>query len=209
MITIPLTEEIRQKAKMYIEANMPPERLRHCPRRNWYYDDEAIVADISRNPNYVGLLGEIAIHKIHGISVDDCLRRRTLYKSDEGFDIDIFGGTYDIKTLRTAIPPQIYYRYNVNATCKEKYKNKGYIFNSLLKDESTLFSVGFLPKELFYEKAILHKVGDVSKTGNNFVFPNESYDIGINELEPIELMFPQEKEITRPHIKPNSLDGWM
>jgi hypothetical protein len=209
MITIPLTEETRQKAKTFIDQYMPISKLKDYSTRGWFYEREKIMSDASLDPNYVGLLGEIAVYQLNGMTVNTFFDKRSKFKSDDGFDINLNGETYDIKTLRSKIYPRDDYRFNVITSCEKKIKNRGYIFNSLLSDESAIVVVGFIAREEFFQKAKFHLKGEtVAKNG--FVFPCDAYDISINDLKHIEILFSNERTVEKQQIKKSTgLVDWL
>ena len=88
---------------------------------------------------------------------------------DGGVDATISGMTFDIKTMGRTVTPRIDYVNNILQS-QTKYKVDGYIFASLNKNTMDLTICGWLPKQLFFERATLHDKGETRTRADNTTF---------------------------------------
>lgn len=181
-----LSEEEYQEILRYVDTHLPWDWMLK-------YDlGELRIPKNELNPNAKGLLGECALGKHEGKSVDQILRERPIRESDIGWDIVIGGIKYDIKTLQTIQRPTTRFRFNIKKSTIEKHKqNDGYIWISMVQYVSRVppfywLVAGWMLKDEFLEKAVFHEAGELSMTGNKFVFQSATYDIGIKKLHPFK-----------------------
>jgi len=148
----------------------------------WHYEKE------KRNPNATGIIGEWGVLKNQGhTKLHEFLSNRPRRRSDPG-DVNGDFGVFDIKTNVWNLPPESmlgksYYCGNVEAKHKDKDFLDGFIFTTFVRPERTLYIMGYLAKEEFFEVAKFHKKGE-SKV-NGFTFPIDAYDIHYARLKPI------------------------
>ena len=183
---IDLTEEEYHKILHYVDTYLPWDwMLKHD-------SGELGIPENELNPNTKGVLGECALGKYEGKPVEQILKERPIRESDTGWDIVIGDLKYDIKTLQTIRRPDLHFRYNVLKSTINKHKaNDGYIWVSMVVYVGRTVPfywlvTGWMLKDEFLEKAILHEIGELSMTGNQFIYEVPTYDIGIKELHPFK-----------------------
>ncbi|MCK4265977.1 MAG: hypothetical protein KAX31_01780 [Thermoplasmata archaeon] len=181
-----LTEEEYQEILRYVDVNLP---------WDWMLKHDSGELKIPRNelnPNAKGILGECALAKHEGKSVSQTLAERPIRESDAGWDIVIGELKYDIKTLQTIRRPNLKFRFNIKKSTIDKNKeNDGYIWISMviyvgLTVPFYWLVAGWMLKDEFLRKAILHKAGELSMTGNKFVYEVATYDISLRKLHPFK-----------------------
>jgi len=180
-----LTEEEYKGILEYVDVNLPLEWVKK------YDTGEIPLFDKRLNPNSVGVLGECALGKYEGKPAQQTLDERPVRKSDEGWDIVIGDHTYDIKTLRSVVRPNTAFRYNIKKSTIDKQKgNDGFIWLSMIQYPDRLvvpyywLVVGWMFKDEFLRKADLHRKGERSVTGNDFIYSSDTYDITVRRLHP-------------------------
>jgi hypothetical protein len=102
---------------------------------------------------------------------------------DGGVDATIFGMTFDIKTMGRTVTPRIDYVNNILKS-QTKYKIDGYIFASLNKNTMGLTICGWLPKQLFFDRATLHDKGETRTRTDNTTFQMRAatYEISMRNV---------------------------
>lgn len=181
-----LSEEEYQEILRYVDTHLPWDWMLK-------YDlGELSIPKNELNPNAKGILGECALGKYEGKSVSQTLKERPIRESDVGWDIIIGEVKYDIKTLQTIQRPNLRFRFNVKKSTIEKHKqNDGYIWISMVKYVGRTVPfywlvAGWIFKDEFLKKAIFHEAGEISMTGNKFIYESATYDIGIKKLHPFK-----------------------
>lgn len=183
-----LSEGEYREILCYVDAYLPWDwMLKHD-------SGDLTIPENELNPNTKGVLGECALGKHEGKSVHQILDERPIRESDAGWDIVIEGVRYDIKTLQTVRRPNLKFRYNVKKSVIDKHKeNDGFIWISMVRHTRRTVPfywlvAGWMLKDEFLEKAILHEAGEMSMTGNKFIYEVATYDISIKELHPFKLI---------------------
>lgn len=102
---------------------------------------------------------------------------------DGGVDATISGMTFDIKTMGRTVTPRIDYVNNILKS-QTKYKVDGYIFASLNKNTMDLTVCGWLPKQLFFDRATLHDKGETRTRADNTTFQMRAatYEISMRNV---------------------------
>lgn len=187
-VKIDLTPEEWRQIWDYTEAYLPTTWVRD-------HDDDSFGHDFidkdGHSSNFKGILGECVLGKKEGKTVDQILDERPIRKSDPGWDIIIGGLKYDIKLLKSIKRPTTRFRYNITEQLINRKKdNDGYIWISMvrypIRRELPWYwlVVGWMHKLEFLKKSDHHKKGDLSVTGNQFVYKNATYDITVRKLHP-------------------------
>lgn len=120
--------------------------------------------------NFVGFLGEECVSKNYAMNI----------KNSYDYDLEYFGCKFDVKTKLVRTKPQDNYEcsvYDFNTKQKCDY----YVFVRILDDFKKGWVLGFIPKEMFYSRAIKHKKGDID-TSNNFIFPSDAWNLPHSSL---------------------------
>lgn len=194
----------------YVLLDLSPEEylkiLEYCARvftkewvkENTKIDPETGLPEFGREPdwdkelgpNTIGVLGECGLGKKENIPVLKTLKDRPEREADLGWDIVIGDLKYDIKTHESVSFPLTNFRCNISRTLFNKHKpNDGYIWIFMIPrpEKSPPYDwrvVGWMPKDEFFEKALFHKKGDKSITGNKFKYFAPLYDVAIRQLYP-------------------------
>ena len=103
---------------------------------------------------------------------------------DNGVDLTLFGLSFDVKTMGRTTDAQLHYVNNLVAS-QISFDVYGYIFLSVNKSNNYETTVcGWLPKDLFLERAKLHPKGTVrTRTdGSSFVLQADTYEIANSSL---------------------------
>jgi hypothetical protein len=102
---------------------------------------------------------------------------------DGGVDFEVFGLKLDIKTMGRTVPPQLDYVNNFMAS-QGKFTVDGYVFSSFNKENNVLSICGWIPKELFMERAEFFPKGMVRLRNDNTTFETKAdmYEIPNNRL---------------------------
>jgi hypothetical protein len=102
---------------------------------------------------------------------------------DGGVDFEFFGLKLDIKTMGRTVPPQLDYVNNFMAS-QGKYIVDGYVFSSFNKENNVLSICGWIPKELFMERAEFFPKGMIRLRNDNTTFETKAdmYEIPNNRL---------------------------
>lgn len=186
LLFLDLTEGEYQEILRYVDVNLPWDwMLKHD-------SGDLKIPENELNPNAKGVLGECALAKHEGKPVSQTLKERPIRESDAGWDIVIGDLKYDIKTLQTIKRPNTRFRFNIKKSIIDKNKaNDGYIWISLVMYVGRTVPfyclvAGWMLKDEFLEKAILHEAGEKSMTGNKFVYEVATYDISIKQLHPFK-----------------------
>jgi hypothetical protein len=138
--------------------------------------------------NKVGIFGECAVGLYFGDPVDVTLGRRPIHQADAGFDIEINGKRWDIKTQVSNHAGKSLKEYYMNLPVSMLKKNPhGYIWVLKWKENwSTFWIMGWMEQIAFAKAARLHKAGD--KMGEHFTYTADTLDIKVTKLWPISMM---------------------
>jgi len=102
------------------------------------------------------------------------------------YDYDLItkkGYTVDVKTKKCTTPPKTHYDCSV-ASLNTKQRCDVYGFVRVLDDMSKGWVLGYLPKEVYYQKARLLRRGQVDPS-NNFKVHTDCYNVSISELKEV------------------------
>lgn len=187
-VKIDLTPEEWREIWEYTKVFLPPSWVEKHDDGSFGHE---IIDKDGHSSNFKGMLGECVLGKLEGKTVHQTLDERPIKESDPGWDIIIGGLKYDIKLLKSIKRPTPEFRYNIRKKLIDQKKgNDGYIWISMIRwpQRSELpwnwLVVGWMLKEEFLEKADFHRKGDLSVTGNKFVYKNATYDIAVRKLHP-------------------------
>jgi len=122
-----------------------------------------------------GALGEIVVRDFFNY-VQASSKNYDMYTSE--------GKTIDVKTKRCSSAPRGYYECSINSQSLHQQCDE-YIFVRVLKNLKTLWIVGRIDKDKYFEKATRYKAGDKDES-NNFIFKSTSYNLAIEDLCPIQ-----------------------
>ena len=135
-------------------------------------------SDGSQEQQLVGVIGQNMMALALGKSF---MQPSTTH--DGGVDFEVFGLKLDIKTMGRTVPPKAHYINNFMAS-QMKFNVDGYVFASFNKSNSRLSICGWMPKELFIQRADFYKQGTIrnrdDKTG--FMVKADMYEIANNRL---------------------------
>jgi len=120
--------------------------------------------------NLAGFVGEVVMAEV----LDAC--HSNTYDSDLLWnDISI-----DVKTKRTTVAPKDYYECSI-AAYNTKQKCDLYAFCRVNANMDTLWFLGMIPKETYFQKARFLKKGQVDGD-NNFVVKADCYNMEIKDI---------------------------
>lgn len=112
MDTIPITDELWDKALAHCKANFPDEPVVASGKRHWLEGN---------NPNFQGVIGELAfIAWLGGIPLDKYLDQRPVFKRDKGKDMVIGKYRIDVKTPALRVTPRKYHKFLIEDALVEK-----------------------------------------------------------------------------------------
>lgn len=139
-------------------------------------DDMGLVNNsiLKSKGNITGFLGEVVVH-------DFLSKRKSNVHLTNTYDYDIVYDNkirIDVKSKYCTSPPQDYYEctvYNPNQECDT------YVFTRVLKDLSTVWILGYINKEEYYNKATPLKEGDIDPS-NNYRVIADCYNLSIKDL---------------------------
>jgi len=102
---------------------------------------------------------------------------------DGGIDFELFGITFDVKTIGRNVAPRIEYVNNL-VKAQTKYSVDAYLFLSLNKLSNRITVCGWLPKMEFLDRATLYRKGlqRVRDDGSLFVLKSDNYEIRNDQL---------------------------
>jgi len=123
--------------------------------------------------NVVGAIGEIV--------VADSIKAKETNTYD--YDLVKDGLRIDVKTKRCNTKPMPNYDCSV-ALHGVKQDCDAYVFVRILCDLSKAWILGGVSKKDFYDKATLHRKGDVD-VDNGYTFKADCYNLRIDRLDPI------------------------
>lgn len=134
-------------------------------------------SDGTMSQQLVGVIGENMIN----IAMGRQLMQPTGF--DGGFDFELFGLRFDVKTMGRSCTPQIDF---VNNLIKQqtKYDVDAYIFMSLDTHANRLTVCGWLPKLLLFDRAKLYAKGSVRTRDDHtsFAMKADTYEITNRDL---------------------------
>lgn len=146
-----------------------------CKRHN--LGNRGDGSDGTVNQQLVGVIGENMLNVAIG--------RRLMVPTgfDGGYDFEIFGLRFDVKTMGRTCPPQLTF---VNNLIKQqtKYDVDAYIFTSLDTSSNRLTVCGWLPKLLLFDRAKLYAKGTVRVRDDRttFAMKADTYEIKNEDL---------------------------
>jgi hypothetical protein len=102
---------------------------------------------------------------------------------DGGVDFEVFGMTFDVKTMGRKSEPKPYYVNNLLRS-QIKFNCNAYLFLSFNKNDSVLTFCGWLPKESFLYRATLYSKDSTRKRsdGSSFQLKADTFEIENNKL---------------------------
>jgi len=102
---------------------------------------------------------------------------------DGGVDFEIFGVKLDIKTMGRTVEPKLDYINNLIGS-QIKYNVNAYVFCSLNTSNCKLTVCGWIPKDIFLQKAEFFAKGTTRQRTNNtsFEFKTDNYEIKNQDL---------------------------
>jgi len=112
---------------------------------------------------------------------------KPMIKKDTGFDggvdFEVFGITFDVKTMGRTSDPKPYYVNNLLRS-QIKFNCNAYLFLSFNKTNSLLTFCGWLPKESFLYRATLHPKDSVRQRsdGSSFKLKADTFEIENSKL---------------------------
>lgn len=118
-----------------------------------------------------GLLGEHAVCHFLGAAKHD---------NTYDWDIALRGSTIDVKTKVRNNKPKLHYAASIPTITKKQWCDY-YVFNSVKRDLSTVYILGYIPTDLFFKEATLLQPGDSDGT-NTFRARCETYNLPYSEL---------------------------
>ena len=121
--------------------------------------------------NAAGFLAELAVARHLGATQANT------------YDYDLVmadGTTIDVKAKRTTVVPRPYYECSV-AAYNTKQKCDYYSFCRVSSDMNTVWLLGTIKKNDYFDKAKLRTKGEVDPS-NNFKFKADCYNLKISEL---------------------------
>jgi len=127
--------------------------------------------------NLAGILGELAINKVLGGEIKD----------KRNFDIVFENGIkIDVKTKRCKSKPEEHYEcsvsdYNTSQKCDK------YVFVRILNDYSKAWILGCIDKNVYYEKAVFIKQGQIDRS-NGWRAKCDCWNLPISSLDPIDTL---------------------
>jgi hypothetical protein len=129
--------------------------------------------------NITGFLGEMAANKI--------VKGKIVSGTSFDYDIVKDGKTYEVKTKARNVVP----RSDYNATVCAKNTRQdcdNYLFASLcpLKNPTTAYIMGWIPKKEFYDKAFYLEKGQIDP-GSNWPAQEDCYNVKYSELNSMEV----------------------
>lgn len=133
--------------------------------------------------NVAGYLGEMIAQKVIGGEI----------VGTRDYDIVTPDGVkWDVKTKRTAVPPQDHFEtsvtnYNTTQKCDR------YIFVRVLKDYSKGWVIGELPKNEYYEKATFIQQGQLDPR-NKWRALCDCWNVLFTDLNQVTVAKPEEKK---------------
>jgi len=125
--------------------------------------------------NFVGFLGEEIVKKYLKIGDGNTYQ----------FDLVYHNKKLEVKSKERSVPPQITYnatvaKFNIKQDCDY------YVFTSILKDNSSGWICGIIPKQEFYDKAVFNKKDE--KETNIFSFKSDCYNLTYDKLMDIDII---------------------
>jgi hypothetical protein len=130
-------------------------------------------SDGTQSQQLVGIIGENMVNVAIG--------RRLMEPTgqfDGGYDFELFGLRFDVKTMGRTCPPKINF---VNNLIKQqtKFDVDAYIFCSLDTRVNRLTVCGWLPKLLLFDRTELYAKGTVRQRddGTTFAMKTDTYEI--------------------------------
>ena len=123
--------------------------------------------------NVVGAIGEII--------VADSIEAEQMNTYD--YDLVKDGMRIDVKTKRCNSKPKPFYDCSV-ALHGTKQDCDAYVFVRILINLSKAWILGSISKKDFYDRATLHRKGDVDRD-NGYTFKADCYNLRIDRLDPI------------------------
>lgn len=138
------------------------------------------VADGNKKDQFTGMLGEITVKKVFGIShVWD-------NEFDGGYDLKLGDMKFDVKTMCRNVDPQPDYVFNVLEFQKD-LDSDAYIFCSINQRTNMLYICGWISKEEFFKKAEKFEKGKKRKRkdGSKMKLKANNFEIKISELNSI------------------------
>ncbi len=123
--------------------------------------------------NIFGALGEVVVY--------DYFKDKKTIDFTSTYDYDMVIGKHkvDIKTKKTTVVPKDYYLCSISASNIHQ-KCDFYFFVRVKEDFKTAYLLGYIDKNIFFEKATFKKKGELDI--NNFVFKDDCYNLEISEL---------------------------
>lgn len=135
-------------------------------------------SDGSKDQQLVGVIGQ----NIVNIAIGKKLLEPTI-GHDAGIDFEIFGITFDVKTVGRNVAPRIEFVNNLTKS-QTKFNVDAYLFLSFNKQSSRITVCGWLPKMEFLDRAQLYRQGTTRARddGSTFVTKTDNYEIRNDQL---------------------------
>lgn len=138
MEKIEVSKEILDKARAHCEQYFPLEKVANHPSHRFWVEGS--------NPNLQGLIGELAFVSWLdcGMTIDQYLEQRPVFKRDKGKDLVIGRYKIDVKTPALRVTPKPYHKFLVEDALVENKVADLYVFQFLIKPEMTeCYVMGF------------------------------------------------------------------
>lgn len=126
----------------------------------------------------VGILGQNTINFAIGRKLMQPSSRH-----DGGVDFELFGLTFDVKTMTRAVDPKLDYVNNLVAS-QVAFNVDAYLFLSYNRTTHRITVCGWLPKDDFLARAQLYQAGQTRHRddGTSFEMKANTYEIANSEL---------------------------
>lgn len=143
-------------------------------------------SDGTKDQQFIGVLGENFIRHYCGLPY------MSAQGFDGGYDIELLGFKFDIKTMGRTVTPRLDFVNNFIAS-QSKFQPDAYIFVSVNKNTWRATVCGWIMKNEFLHRATLYKKGDVRTRSDNtqFQLKADTYEIYNHQLNYSATSFPE------------------
>ena len=165
--------ESKQEEHDLIEVQLTPEEQEEA--RAWGENLGSLRNSItSGRHNYFGRLGEIAVAKFVGGTIQDDYEYDVLSRT---------GQRLEVKTKVTTVVPRMHYECSV---CQHNAQQMAdaFVFVRVSSTEPVAWICGMKSCEQFFKEATYHKKGDIDPR-NNYTFHASCFNMEIRDLDPV------------------------